>query len=235
MQFIPSSWAIYSRDANGDGTADPHQVDDAALATAGYLCAGDRDLTSTQRPPRRAVFGYNHSWDYVDPVLAWADAYAGGTPVLTGSLGALTDDDPRGRHRGSGGDGSGGDEAERATGPRRGDQRPGQRCPGRGADRGSTSEPTATGRRDDAGTFRLDQRRADGHVLGHRRADARLHADERRPTRRHRNRRTPRRREPTTTAEPTDTATPTRRARRTPSRHAHPSDTPTCGETASGT
>jgi len=82
MQFIPSSWALYSRDANGDGTADPHQVDDAALATAGYLCAGDRDLRNTATL-RRAVFGYNHSWDYVDTVLAWMTAYDEGRTVPT--------------------------------------------------------------------------------------------------------------------------------------------------------
>ena len=82
MQFIPSSWALYSRDANGDGTADPHQVDDAALATAGYLCAGDRDLRDTATL-RRAVFGYNHSWDYVDTVLAWMTAYDEGRTVPT--------------------------------------------------------------------------------------------------------------------------------------------------------
>ena len=77
MQFIPSSWALYSRDANGDGTADPHNVDDAALASAGYLCAGDRDLRNTATL-RRAVFGYNHSWDYVATVLAWMTAYERG-------------------------------------------------------------------------------------------------------------------------------------------------------------
>jgi hypothetical protein len=82
MQFIPSSWALYSRDANGDGTADPHNVDDAALATAGYLCAGDRDLRNTATL-RRAVFGYNHSWDYVDTVLAWMTAYDEGRTVPT--------------------------------------------------------------------------------------------------------------------------------------------------------
>ncbi|MDQ1625225.1 MAG: hypothetical protein QOJ49_723 [Actinomycetota bacterium] len=80
MQFIPSSWARYGRDGNGDGRADPHNVDDAALAAAAYLCAGDRDLRDTAQL-RRAVFGYNHSWDYVATVLAWARAYAGGGSV----------------------------------------------------------------------------------------------------------------------------------------------------------
>jgi hypothetical protein len=82
MQFIPSSWALYSRDANGDGTADPHNVDDAALATAGYLCTGDRDLRNSATL-RSAVFGYNHSWDYVATVLAWMTAYDEGRTVPT--------------------------------------------------------------------------------------------------------------------------------------------------------
>ena len=105
MQFIPSSWSIHGQDGNHDGRRDPNNVVDAALASGSYLCTGDRDV-DVEKERRAAVFSYNHSWDYVDLVLAWADAYAGGTPVLTGSLGALADDDPSGRHRGSGGDGS---------------------------------------------------------------------------------------------------------------------------------
>ena len=85
MQFIPTSWVIHGADGNGDGSRDPHNVRDAALASAGYLCTGDRDV-GVERDRRLAVFSYNHSWEYVDLVLAWADAYAGGTPVLAGSL-----------------------------------------------------------------------------------------------------------------------------------------------------
>jgi hypothetical protein len=82
MQFIPSSWAVYARDGNGDGSADPHNVFDAALATAGYLCAGDGDL-SNPATLRRAVYGYNHSWDYVATVVAWMTAYQQGRTVPT--------------------------------------------------------------------------------------------------------------------------------------------------------
>ena len=84
MQFIPSSWAVWGRDGDGNGSTDPSDVDDAALATASYLCAGERDLTDEQ-DRRSAVFSYNHSWDYVDLVLAWADAYATGS-ATTGTL-----------------------------------------------------------------------------------------------------------------------------------------------------
>ena len=63
-----------------------------APATATSAREGDR---------RRAVFSYNHSWDYVDLVLAWADAYATGTPPATvQQVGARDDRD--------GGDGGGG-------------------------------------------------------------------------------------------------------------------------------
>ena len=84
MQFIPSSWAVWGRDGDGNGSTDPSDIDDAALATASYLCAGDRDLT-VEKDRRSAVFSYNHSWDYVDLVLAWADAYATGS-TITGTL-----------------------------------------------------------------------------------------------------------------------------------------------------
>jgi hypothetical protein len=102
MQFIPSSWQVWGRDGDGDGQADPSDVDDAAVATASYLCAGDRDLRD-EKDRRSAVFSYNHSWDYVDLVLAWADAYATGTPLTTDLL-AVADD---GRKRATGGERAG--------------------------------------------------------------------------------------------------------------------------------
>lgn len=39
MQFIPSSWDLFGRDASGDGKADPHNLFDAAAAAAAHLCA----------------------------------------------------------------------------------------------------------------------------------------------------------------------------------------------------
>ncbi len=86
MQFIPSTWAVWGRDGNGDGSADPHNVHDAALAAAGYLCVGERDLADSGQL-RRAVFGYNHSWDYVATVLAWMRAYAEGGSLAPVTLG----------------------------------------------------------------------------------------------------------------------------------------------------
>ena len=74
MQFIPSTWAKWASDANGDGFADPNQIDDAALATARYLCASG-PMTSPEGW-RAGVYSYNHDNDYVDKVATVANGYA---------------------------------------------------------------------------------------------------------------------------------------------------------------
>ena len=82
MQFIPTTWRSLGRDGNGDRVADPNNLFDAAVSAAGYLClGGDGDLSDPARL-RQAVYGYNHSWAYVDAVLGWARLYQGG--VATG-------------------------------------------------------------------------------------------------------------------------------------------------------
>ena len=77
MQFIPSTWSIVGVDADGDAKRNPQDIDDAALATAVYLCSGKDDL-STVMGQRNAVYRYNHSQSYVDLVLSIADAYLEG-------------------------------------------------------------------------------------------------------------------------------------------------------------
>ena len=53
MQFIPSTWSVVGVDGDGDGKRNPQDLDDAALATAVYLCSGDENLsTRTGRRPR---------------------------------------------------------------------------------------------------------------------------------------------------------------------------------------
>lgn len=74
MQFIPSTWEQWGIDANGDGVADPSHIDDAAHATAMYLCASG-PMTSAEGW-RAAVFSYNHDDDYVDKVATIANGYA---------------------------------------------------------------------------------------------------------------------------------------------------------------
>lgn len=75
MQFIPSTWAVMGVDASGDGKADPHQIDDAALSAAFYLCAHGRDL-STGDGWWDGVLSYNRSVDYGRTVFALAEHYA---------------------------------------------------------------------------------------------------------------------------------------------------------------
>ena len=77
MQFIPSSWHTWGADGDGDGIADPNDIDDAALTTARYLCASGADLR-TPGGWSRAIFSYNHSDDYVRSILTTANAYAEG-------------------------------------------------------------------------------------------------------------------------------------------------------------
>ncbi|MDR6415155.1 lytic transglycosylase domain-containing protein [Pseudarthrobacter sulfonivorans] len=78
MQFIPTTWELAGRDGNGDGKADPFNIDDAALSAADYLCAPGRDLT-TANGWTEAIYSYNQSDSYVDQVRRQATSYAGKT------------------------------------------------------------------------------------------------------------------------------------------------------------
>ena len=71
MQFMPSTWATYGVDANGDGTADPNNPEDAIYAAASYLSAAGMPADTYG-----AIFAYNHADWYVEEVLANAGCYA---------------------------------------------------------------------------------------------------------------------------------------------------------------
>jgi membrane-bound lytic murein transglycosylase B len=75
MQFIPATWQLVGRDGNGDGTADPFNIDDAALSAATYLCAHGRDLT-TAEGWTNAIYAYNQSDAYIRQVRDQATEYA---------------------------------------------------------------------------------------------------------------------------------------------------------------
>ena len=77
MQFIPSTWASWGSDANGDGKSDPNNVFDATYSAGRYLCAGVSDIMA-EKNKVSAVLRYNHSMEYVANVLSWAGAYATG-------------------------------------------------------------------------------------------------------------------------------------------------------------
>lgn len=82
MQFIPTSWELYGRQAAGarevdeTGLGDPHNVRDAALAAAVHLCGFTPTDLSDPAQRRQAVLRYNQSERYADEVLGWAEQYA---------------------------------------------------------------------------------------------------------------------------------------------------------------
>jgi membrane-bound lytic murein transglycosylase B len=77
MQFIPGTWATSGRDGDEDGVATPHDLDDAALAAAAYLCrAGDLRDGSTRAA---AILSYNNSSAYVALVDAYERGYRTGS------------------------------------------------------------------------------------------------------------------------------------------------------------
>ena len=74
MQFLPSTFAEYGVDGNGDGVADIHNPADAIYSAARYLCLwgagrGGQSLYD-------AIWAYNHADWYVRLVVQYANAYA---------------------------------------------------------------------------------------------------------------------------------------------------------------
>ncbi|MFC1229442.1 lytic murein transglycosylase [Streptomyces prasinus] len=88
MQFLPSTWARWGADGNGDGRSDPNNIFDAALAAGHYLCAGDRDL-GRAADLDRAILSYNHSRAYVDLVRYWLEFYHRGTHAVPDGKGVI--------------------------------------------------------------------------------------------------------------------------------------------------
>ena len=75
LQFIPSTWRRWGADGDGDGTADPNSLPDAALAAGRYLCAAGRGDLRTGPAWTRAVLAYNNSGDYLRKVTAASNGY----------------------------------------------------------------------------------------------------------------------------------------------------------------
>ncbi|MEV0279581.1 lytic transglycosylase [Streptomyces sp. NPDC050610] len=88
MQFIPSTWAIWGKDGNGDGVKDPNNIYDAALATGYYLCGVGGDLSDDAKMDL-AILGYNHSTEYLNTVRTWFDYYREGTHEVPDGTGVL--------------------------------------------------------------------------------------------------------------------------------------------------
>jgi len=64
MQFMPGTWRAYGVDADGDGSADIHNVNDAIYGAANLLAAGG----AAEGNVNGALFNYNHAQWYVDKV-----------------------------------------------------------------------------------------------------------------------------------------------------------------------
>ncbi len=74
MQFLPSTWAVWGYDADGDGKADIHDPVDAVFSAARYLCAAGAGRGGQSLDD--AIFAYNHAWWYVREVVLIANQYA---------------------------------------------------------------------------------------------------------------------------------------------------------------
>ncbi|MEI2714462.1 MAG: lytic murein transglycosylase [Nocardioides sp.] len=75
MQFLPETWQRWGADGDGDGVKNPQDLDDAAMASAAYLCASGVSLYDGSTW-ERAVLSYNKSDDYLRKVFDMAVHYA---------------------------------------------------------------------------------------------------------------------------------------------------------------
>ncbi|MEV1331536.1 lytic murein transglycosylase [Micromonospora costi] len=74
MQFIPTTWKEIGTDADNDGRKDPHDLDDAALSAANYLCKSGRNL-SIPADWWNAILSYNDVRRYAQKVFDTANQY----------------------------------------------------------------------------------------------------------------------------------------------------------------
>lgn len=77
MQFLPSTFARYGVDGNGDGTVDIHDDADSVYSAANALRAFG--AANGAAGIRQALFSYNHATWYVNDVLHYAGVYAAGS------------------------------------------------------------------------------------------------------------------------------------------------------------
>ena len=82
LQFLPSTWAGAGRDGSGDGVANPHNIYDAAMATASYLCQRAPGNYDADRGALATALMRYHGDDpgrgmspYATEVLGWIDTY----------------------------------------------------------------------------------------------------------------------------------------------------------------
>ncbi|MFD7504886.1 lytic murein transglycosylase [Streptomyces sp. NPDC059850] len=157
MQFIPSTWAGWGQDGNGDGRSDPNNIYDAALAAGNYLCANNRDL-SVQKDLNAAILGYNRSQEYLNTVLSWFEYYKSGTHEVPDGAGVLPSErsepsgdgskqgSPSGSKESGKGNGSGkGDGSGKGNGGAHTLPKPDETDDGRGGSTSPSPDPTDEG------------------------------------------------------------------------------------------
>ena len=66
-QFIPVSYLEFAVDGNKDGKVDLFNIEDSVYSIANYLAR-----SNWKKNKSKAVYAYNHSWNYVGGVLAYA-------------------------------------------------------------------------------------------------------------------------------------------------------------------
>jgi hypothetical protein len=82
MHLLPSVWAVYRIDADGDSILDPYDIDDASAALGRYLCSGTENL-ETLSGWKTALARYHAGDPYERAVFQAADSYG----QLTRSIG----------------------------------------------------------------------------------------------------------------------------------------------------
>lgn len=74
MQFLAATFKAFAVDGDKDGKKDRYDPEDAIPSAARYL-----KHNGAPERMRTAIFMYNHSDEYVDLVLSWAERYASGS------------------------------------------------------------------------------------------------------------------------------------------------------------
>ncbi|RAY14401.1 hypothetical protein DPM19_15700 [Actinomadura craniellae] len=87
MQFLEPTWRAFGVDGDKDGDKDRYDPKDAIPGAARYL-----KHNGAPERTRTALYMYNHSWDYVNLVLRWADRYADGDFQAVQASGPLCSD-----------------------------------------------------------------------------------------------------------------------------------------------
>jgi membrane-bound lytic murein transglycosylase B len=83
MQIIPQTWRSWAIDADGNGVPDPHNIFDATLAAADYLCFHNPEW-QTPRDWRAGISWYNSATGYATLVAEAAQRYGKATASLAG-------------------------------------------------------------------------------------------------------------------------------------------------------